>query len=256
MLQKFSLLIQGALFRTAADNDAQKEITMQTSVCRWAFSVILAGTLVLTSATARSEFYVAGQAGISLPGSFTNVEGLGSAFGGAGFKSTDLDLANSVLLGAKVGYFFPRLNWLGIEGEYFHTNPHIKQQSATITAPNGATGTLEKQGAHVSMSTGAINVIARYPGKRFQPYVGVGLGMFGASVSSNQVQTLNNQPLSASDFSFGLNALAGVRYFLTKRVALFGEYKYNRASFQFEGNAQFKADYSASNIVGGISLHF
>src|SRR5690242_5894759 len=126
MLQTFSLLIQRALFRTAADNDAQKEITMQTSVCRWAFSVILAGTLVLTSTTARSEFYVAGQAGISLPGSFTNVEGLGSAFGGAGFKSTDLDLANSVLLGAKVGYFFPRLNWLGIEGEYFHTNPHIK----------------------------------------------------------------------------------------------------------------------------------
>jgi len=232
---------------------------MQKSVlCRWTFSIILVGFVILTSATAQSEFYVAGQGGISFPGSFSNVEGLGPNFGGAGFKFTDIDLANSVLLGAKVGFFFPRLNWLGIEGEYFHTNPHTKQQQApTLTTPNGQTiQLLPKPGAHVSMSTGAINVIARYPGKRFQPYVGVGLGMYGASLSSNQVQSVNNQPLSASDFSFGLNALAGVRYFLTKHVALFGEYKYNRASFQFEGNAQFKADYSASNIVGGISFHF
>lgn len=230
---------------------------MQKSLCRWTLSTMLAGILILNSTTAQSEFYVAGQGGISLPGSFTNVEGLGPGVGGAGYKSSDFDLANSVLFGAKVGFFFPRLNWLGIEGEYFHTNPHIKQQSSTLTAPNGQQFLLAgKPGAHVSMSTGAINVIARYPGKRFQPYVGVGLGMYGASVSSNQVQTLNNQPLSASDFSFGLNALAGVRYFLTKHVALFGEYKYNKASFQFEGNAQFKADYSASNIVGGISFHF
>jgi opacity protein-like surface antigen len=231
---------------------------MQKSVCRWTLSGILAGIFILTSATAQSEFYVAGQGGSSFPGSFSNVEGIGLGFGGAGFKSSDLDLATSPLYGAKVGYFFPRLNWLGVEGEYFYTNPHIKQQPNSITTPSGQVLTRlgDKPGAHTRMSTAAFNIVVRYPGKRFQPYVGAGLGMYWARIAGSEIQTINNQPLAASDFSLGLNALVGARYFLTKHVALFGEYKYNKASFQFESNAQFKADYSASNLVAGISLHF
>src|SRR5689334_8112669 len=119
-----------ARYQTDDDKEIRKEMTMRQSVGKWTLPVVLAGILVLTSATAQSEFYIAGQGGISFPGSFSNVEGLGPNFGGAGFKFNDIDLANSVLLGAKVGFFFPRLNWLGIEGEYFHTNPHTKQQQA------------------------------------------------------------------------------------------------------------------------------
>jgi hypothetical protein len=66
---------------------------------------------------------------------------------------------------------------------------------------------------------------------------------------------------SASDNAVpGLNVLAGVRYFVTERVALFGEYKYNWATFELDNVAAtaagLKEDYSASHIVGGLSLHF
>ncbi len=231
---------------------------MRTLVKKWILSTLLLGFIVLISAKAQSEFYVAGQGGISFPGSFSNVEGIGPSFGGAGFKSSDLDLATSPLYGAKVGYFLPRLNWLGVEAEYFYTNPHIKQQPFSITTPSGQVFNRigDKPGAHTRMSTAALNIIVRYPGKRFQPYVGVGPAMYWARIAGSEIQTINNQPLSASDSSLGLNVLVGTRYFLTKHIALFGEYKYNKSSFEFSNNAQFKADYSANNLAVGISVHF
>lgn len=231
---------------------------MRTLVQKWVLSMICAGLIVLTSATAQSELYIAGQGGISFPNSFSKVEGIGPNFGGTGFKASDLDLATSPLYGAKVGYFFRGWSWLGLEGEYFYTNPHIKQQPFSITTPGGQVFNRvgDKPGAHTRMMTAALNVVVRYPGKRFQPYVGVGPAMYWARIAGSEVQTINNQPLSASDSSLGLNAFVGARYFLTKHVAFFGEYKYNRASFEFQNNAQFKADYSANNLAFGVSLHF
>jgi opacity protein-like surface antigen len=231
---------------------------MRTLVQKTVLSTLLFGLIVLASATARSEFYVAGQGGISLPGSFSDVQGIGQRFGGAGFKSSDLDLATSPLYGAKVGYFFPGLNWLGFEGEYFYTNPHIKQQPFSVTTPSGQKFDRigDKPGAHTRMSTAALNIIVRYPGKRFQPYIGVGPAMYWARIAGSEIQTINNQPLSASDSSLGLNVLVGARFFLTKHIAFFGEYKYNRASFEFTSNAQFKTDYSANNLAVGVAVHF
>ena len=51
--------------------------------------------------------------------------------------------------------------------------------------------------------------------------------------------------------------------FFTEHVALFGEYKYNRATFNFDKSVQpdgpaggLRGDYSVHNIVGGLSFHF
>lgn len=207
---------------------------------------------------AHAEVYVGGQLGVSLPNSFSNVSGLGTD---SSLKGSDLDLTTSPLYGAKVGYFFPGLNWLGVEGEFFYSNPHMKQQTSTsrgtFNTPLGpvtGTATQNVSGAHVRMMTGAINVIARYPGKRFQPYVGVGFGMNWARFSSPE-QRLGRAQV-ASDTSPGFNALTGVRFFMTKHVALFGEYKYVKTSFDFGNNVLFQADYSAHNFVAGVSLHF
>ncbi|NGZ08949.1 MAG: hypothetical protein CV088_06110 [Nitrospira sp. LK70] len=90
---------------------------------------------------------------------------------------------------------------------------------------------------------------------RLQPYGGVGLGVFFAHLSNN-----GN---GASDNAVpGFNALAGLRYFVTERIALFGEYKYNFAPFDYTadgshgGGAGVKADYTINHVVGGLSFHF
>ena len=59
----------------------------------------------------------------------------------------------------------------------------------------------------------------------------------------------------------GFNGLAGVRYFFSEHVAMFGEYKYNRATFNFDmrswtAGRWIAGRYSVHNIVGGLSFHF
>lgn len=229
----------------------------------WLWSVSTGVAMsILAASPSFAEFYVGGGLGVSLPNSFSNVSGLGTD---SGLKGTDLDLATSPLYDAKVGYFLPRINWLGIEGEFMYSNPHMKQQQSTSTGtfntavgPVTGTSTQVVPGAHIRMMTAAANLIARYPGKRFQPYVGVGFTMNWARFSGFSAPAAGRPQTAqtASDTSPGFDVLAGSRFFLTKQVALFAEYKYVASSFDFGNNVLFQADYSAHNLMAGVSLHF
>ena len=210
-----------------------------------------------------SETYVAGFGGYTFGGKLSNLEGTGPLPGG---NIGDRDLADSAVYGAKLGHFFgDRLDWLGVEMEAFNTTPHAEQQGFT-------------PGAHLRVTTLAFNLIGRlkfgcetkavrtdtrterekryethYEREfcRLQPYGGVGLGVFFANLSNNGT--------SASDNGVpGLNALAGLRYYFNERVALFGEYKYNRATFDLTNGplGGLKGDYQANHLVGGLSFHF
>ena len=207
-----------------------------------------------------TEGYFAGFGGYTFGGKF-DAEGTG-LFNGVSFGNGSL--ANSAVVGAKAGGFFPQsLNWFGVEAELFNTTPHIEQQGTAA-------------GSHMRVTTFAINAIARaqfacekkhleteqvterfafhYVAEfcRLQPYAGVGLGIYWVDIS--------NSAFSAhANFVPGFNALAGVRYYFTDRIALFTEYKYNRATFNFagvQGLAGFEGVYSVNHIVGGISYHY
>lgn len=213
------------------------------------------------------EVYFGGFGGYTFGHSFNNLEGTGP-LSGAAFRS--IDLTNSGVYGGKLGYFFPdRLNWLGFEVEAFNTTPHLKQSDFVA-------------GSHLRVTTLAFNAIIRAKtgcmqrsdrdtsrrtttGPRtdadrddsfcpLQPYVGVGLGVFFARVSDGPFGDASDNAVP------GFNGLASVRYYMTEHIALFAEYKYNRATFNFENlggtTAGFRGDYSVSNIVGGLSLHF
>lgn len=217
-------------------------------------TLILAGLqtvcILLHVSPARAEVYVAGHAGVGFPQDLRNVEGTGTIHA---VKFNDMDLANTLVYGGKVGYFFdePGWKWFGIEAEIFAGNPHVKQQQ--ISAPGGgSTATVLGNGAHVRTITSALNVILRYPDKSIQPYVGVGLAYVNAKVS--------DEGFSVSDDSPGLNVLAGLKGFLTDNLAVFGEVKYTYTSFQFEDagvvGSGIKGIYSAPAIVGGIAWHF
>ena len=56
--------------------------------------------------------YVAGQVGLTIPQSLSNVE---NTRGGVTTDENDQSLKSSVLDGAKLGYYFESLKWLGIE---------------------------------------------------------------------------------------------------------------------------------------------
>jgi opacity protein-like surface antigen len=219
--------------------------------------------IVLFLPEAYAETYVAGQFGLALPSigkGLTDVD-LRGVFP-AGSTMSDRALKTSALYGVKLGYFFPQAPWFGVETEIFNTTPHIKQQFTTVSVPPGpgvaggvATGTVS--GDHFRVFTWApLNLVFRYPSNsRLQPYVAVGPGVFFARVESIATGFEGSQ----SSTKLGLNTQVGFRYFMTRHVSVFGEWKYDHARFTFKENDTqfgFNGNYNMHQVAFGIGYHF
>ncbi len=214
--------------------------------------------VLLTAGMTQAEWYVAGQAGVTLPSigrGLTDVDIDSSGFP-SGTTLSDRALKTSVLYGGKIGYFFPRAKWFGLETELFNTTPHIKQQLTTINIPNAGSVSGVLSGDHFRVITWApANLVFRYPSSRLQPYIAVGPGIFFARVQTTQAGFEGSQ----SSTKVGLNTQVGLRYYITRRVTVFGEWKYNYARFNFSENDTqfgFKATYSMNHVVFGLGYHF
>jgi len=219
----------------------------------------------LSPAMSRAEFYIAGMGGYVFPNDFSNVSSnfpilkLLDPRLSTNLFSNDIDLDNAPMGGGKIGYYFPQVKWLGVETEGFFTtlkfteDPDPQQiDNITFFFPS-----LE----NLQVTTWAFNAVVRYPHKRFQPYVGVGLGVFFGETSWGGTKLSDN-------WVPGFNALAGIRGFITEYLAVFAEYKYNYVTFNLEssdttfagtslgGNDSVNGTYSANMIAGGISFHF
>jgi len=197
---------------------------------------------------ASAEGYIGGHLGISLPDNLTDVNATSlNAMGiTPGARMSDLDLENALVYGVKLGYFTTTRPWLGMEAEAYTATPHISQQTVIAAVPGSATGgTL--QGSHLRITTVAFTIMTRDTSfGDFQPYGGIGPALFITHSSGGAI--------SETHTKLGLNLQAGGRHFLSKRFALFGEFKYNKVdSVKADG---LRGDYSAQIFLGGVSLHF
>lgn len=185
-----------------------------------------------------AEWYVAGDVGVNFADRITGISGTN---GLEGFQAHNFDIKNSVSYGAKVGYFSEH-SWFGIEGEVLQTTPHIKNLDAV--AP----------GIHLRVTTVGVNFLARYPGRMFQPYGGVGVGEVIAHLSDSATTQSN------TDVTSGWNVLAGLRAFVIPYVADFIEYKYTGATLRFDQafvtGGGFEGVYRAQHVLAGLSYHF
>ena len=90
-----------------------------------------------------------------------------------------------------------------------------------------------------------------------EPYAGVGLGVFFARIHDGA-----SGESSSSNLRPGLNTQVVLRWRLTEHLSLFGEWKYNRATFNFDDSGPtqatgaLKGDYSAHIAAGGLGWHF
>lgn len=203
--------------------------------------VVCVGLIPLLPSLASAESYVGAQFGFTIP------EDLGGVFPtGGGARISNLDLNNAFAYGVKGGHYFDRYKWLGVEADFYTTNPNIENQNATAT-PGGP---FIQQGNLMRVSTLAFSLMARYPGEKFQPYAGLGMGIYFAK----STQSFNKD----TDTSPGFHLVGGARFFVTKELALFGEYKYDRATFSFPTLAPtgIIGDYYANTFMVGVSYHF
>lgn len=237
---------------------------------------------------ASSEWYAAGYGGLSTDGKFSDVtmpqHGLRLASAEFSFqpelgdtltqtyKTSNISLANSAVFGGKVGYFFndPSLTWLGLELDAFTLKPDIEKATLQTTqdityipgdtsqcpgipssCPQGISGqrgqfALAESSLRVTALTA--NIIVRYPGTFFQPYAGVGGGVFYFK-SSGQID--------GRQFSPGFNAMIGLKLKATEEWGLFTEGRYNLSSVDnFEPGFGLSGAYQVFHAVAGVAYHF
>jgi len=219
---------------------------LRTAVSRYsAFTVACLFIIVfLTVLPAEGEWYVVAQTGVILPGSLSNatVNSPTLAGGVTEARVSDIDMEKaSPFYGAKAGFFFPKREWFGLETEAFTSQLNIKQQTVVGGVP-GKVFAETMPGAHMQLTTWAINAIVRSPSlvAELEPYGGIGPALFFSTSGDTNV-------------SLGVNLIAGARYFVTPQLALFGEFKYNRATLRTD---TVQGDYSSQIFVFGLSLHF
>lgn len=199
----------------------------------------------LAPSSVSAETYVAGVGGINFADRINSIGGTGLQAGAQG-PFVDFDLTNSMTYGGKVAYF-PRHSWFGIEGEVLHTTPHVKSLPRTATLD-------EVPGIHFRLTSVGANLIARYPGRTFQPYVGAGIAVGIAHIGDNATVR------SDTDVTAVWNILAGMRAFVTPTIAVFTEYKHTGTSLQFDRafgpDGGFAGNYRAQHVLIGLSYHF
>ena len=204
---------------------------------RFFLSLFLLTALSSIAISAQAEWYVAGQAGYSFADALRNVKGTG---GLSGLEAPNFDLKNSLAYGGKVGAY-PFHGSLGFELDVFHSTPHVKNLD-------------DIPGIHLAVTNIGANILLRYPGVTFQPYLGGGPGILMARLSRSATTEQDTQ------VSIGFNFLTGIRAFVTPKVALFTEYKYTDAKFGFNGAfgsiGGFDSTYKAHQLFVGVSYHF
>jgi opacity protein-like surface antigen len=184
-------------------------------------------------------------AGLSILGTLPINENL--VVGGTTIPNTNAK--GSVGAGLKAG-IFPKFagGVFGVEGEVFGHGGKLSapQAQGDLTAVNFM-----------------VNVLARYPGEIIQPYVGAGFGVSAGQLSDANIQVGGAQLTGkAADGAFAYQFLGGVRAYVTKKIFLFGEYKYLAANYKWEsqgitaGSPAVKYDFRTQIVSGGIGISF
>ena len=219
--------------------------------------------LCLFTQPASAEWYVGAQLGGVFPNTIGRADVQTSTLP-AGTSFSNVDLNNSIMYGAKAGYYFQQrgLEWLGLETEVYHANPDVASQSIRTNLPAGfvftspascvglTTCAVPFSGADLSITTWApVIVMGRYAHGPLQPYAGVGLGLFFASTNVLGPSTSTTEP--------GLVTKLGLEYKLNDQIGLFGEWKYNHANLSFSsGSTRLSADYNAHILAFGLNVNF
>jgi opacity protein-like surface antigen len=180
------------------------------------------------------------------------------------------------------------LPFLGLEAEVYGGSPNIEPHTVTMDfsrslngVPTPATVTFDIREVDLNVVTVGLNLLARLPKGPIQPYGGAGLALIYGQmdnvrspssvtvvsgtgtrvITGPQFQTefrvsgddVENLFVRSSDFVPGLQLMGGLRAFIMENVALFAEYKYVMAEFEFR---DLEVDYEASHIFGGMEYHF
>ena len=239
----------------------------------------------LTSGPAAAETYIMGYMGAAFTQDTelqTEVEVNGTPFVNGDAHGLEFDTAP--VFGAKIGHFIDRSllgGQFGAEFDIYHFRPDVSEQQVRFTGLlAGVPGDTVTRipAADTAVTALTVNLLYRfalatdatYPRGRIQPYVGVGAGAFIGRLETTTTPFDVNRDISDTDVQPGIQALAGLRWFLTQNLALFAEYKFLQTetfSFTFKETgtiggapvtetARDRADLTSHLLYGGLGFHW
>jgi hypothetical protein len=183
-------------------------------------------------------------------------------------------LNDSGTFGGKLtAWYLPRkYNWqpqVGFELDFTRftadMDPQLRGADGTVTTPGFQLGAVRfTDVVDLSVNTLAANLLFRYPvwstpdlpQGRIAPYVGAGVG------AQRAVLSFQAASYREVDYAPAGQLLVGMKFFLMKNLAIFGEYKriWSSHDFTYSGVAPpgYEETWSVvTNILaGGVSIHF
>jgi lipid A oxidase len=230
-------------------------------VSHW-FMIGACALMMLSASAVHAETYIAGQFGFTLAQDTARGRANDPTYAGlpTGTSVSNVNLNNSAMYGVKVGHYFESVPWMGVELEGFVTSPHRPQQRLTLAVPGSGNINVEEGGATNRLIIVSPLLLARYQAGAFEPYVGVGPGLFMLH-QQQLTSAAGGTAYSQSYTGIGLNTQVGLRYRLTDLVSMFGEWKFNYARLNLPGQADV-GHYGINTVatlhhfVFGIAYHF
>ena len=230
---------------------------MRSLLFMGAIGILVLGLAVGVSA----EPYVAGYVGVALPFDQDT-----TSENPVDIAITDFKPEDSVVFGARGGYWFDNFPYIGVEANVQAWFPDIDEQNVVVTKLAGSptpNASDKRFAAEVDAISMAVVLLGRYPFGDFVPYAGGGIGWTHVDFSSVQFDSLD---VRADDDLFPhIQVQGGLKYFFTPNLGLFVEYMWQKKHFDttigLDGSdpndlVTIEVDFENQFIQGGLEWRF
>jgi opacity protein-like surface antigen len=229
------------------------------------------------SHSVHAENYAGISLGTSLAHDVTDIRGTTNAGVTATATGINVSPNDSFTYGFKVGHYFRYMPWFGVEFNFYQRGPDVEKQvmrSNSSVTVNGNAGILTALGTGQlkvdvnSLTTLGFLVMIRATQEQtinlynFEPFLGIGLGVnrvdLGDTTTLTESGAFNSETNLGSDTSIGVLMSAGLNYKLTRKVKVYGEYKYTSSSYNLRAadEVDYELDIADSSLVFGASYSF
>ena len=231
--------------------------------------------VLFTYSSAVAEWYVGGAVGVAMP---HDVDDLSASAGGYTLGISEFSPDTSFTGGVKVGYFFEKTPYLGVEINWSISEPDVDKETVVATITGTPTGVYVGQtsgnflGSVDVASLSSFSFLAmlratdedakaKYNG--IQPFLGLGFTVSTIDVNSATLFNTAGTQLSTtanSDSSTGVGFLlsAGLNYIVSDNIKVYSEYSFQSVEHTLTMdtgvNSEMTSDGSA--VVFGASYSF
>lgn len=175
-----------------------------------------------------------------------DVDGKAYPFGVTLTDSTKANYDNKFTFGGRFGYWSTDAGWAGFALDVSYLK-------------------LDSSGIKTHVIPVSPLAMFRYPGKRLQPYIGVGPGIFLSDIDVDIQLSGEDKKFSDQHVDVGLDARAGLSWRVFQRIAVFAEYRFAYYKGNYDDNVsdagtttkvKIDTDVKVHNLLLGLSYSF